>query len=606
VDGGRRGASGLPIEWGIPLSSDGPVTPITLLSGFLGAGKTTLLRRLLENRRGLRVGVVVNDVAAVNVDAQLISSQVAGADGVEVAELQNGCVCCSLADDLFNSIAEILARSSKGRGFDHLVVELSGVSEPEAIRQNWRMAREIGHPAALRSEVARVVTVVDASRFGADWLDSGRSSAVRNEPAGDPALQPAAQRSIVELLAEQIETADKVLLNKSDLAAEPELRTALSIVAGVNPRAEVLTSSFCEADLAWLLPQQPAATGRSHEEPAACLAGSAGRLRWAESPADVVVFVPLPADAAQADLSLRIVGRSLRFGPEQPLLEAELGGAVSVQDCWWEVEDLEEDGSCAVLTLEKEQKGTWAQVFASPPALLGSSSGGGGGGRGQALPRRHSGSEGHGESHGHGHGHEHGVEGGHGHAHDEGHAHGSPHERYGIYTFVYKARRPFSAERFRAFEEGLRDRLGPAADGRLGPPEQALAGLLRAKGVCWVDDAPLHEHFWSYAGRCFALAKRDPWWSASSSEHLEWRIAYPGVQAVYDRARRDAWDEQGEWGDRRQEIVFIGGPEMDETSMRRLLDGCLLGDDEMEAFRRANLERTAPFEMALGPGMSIG
>ncbi|CAE8636561.1 unnamed protein product [Polarella glacialis] len=242
---GLRSAGGLSIDWGIPLSSDGPVTPVTLLSGFLGAGKTTLLKNLLENKKGLRIGVVVNDVASVNVDAQLISSQVAGAEGIEVAELQNGCVCCSLADDLFSSVSEILVRAPPGSNFDHILVELSGVGEPESIRRNWRMAREIGHPAALRSEIAKVVTVVDASTFAADWQD-GRAAAELGD-LGDR-HDSSGSRPVVELLAEQIESADLILLSKVDLASVAELKAAAAIVRAINLKSEMLTSLWGKVD----------------------------------------------------------------------------------------------------------------------------------------------------------------------------------------------------------------------------------------------------------------------------------------------------------------------------------------------------------------------
>ncbi|CAE8727847.1 unnamed protein product [Polarella glacialis] len=248
---GLRSAGGLSIDWGIPLSSDGPVTPVTLLSGFLGAGKTTLLKNLLENKKGLRIGVVVNDVASVNVDAQLISSQVAGAEGIEVAELQNGCVCCSLADDLFSSVSEILVRAPPGSNFDHILVELSGVGEPESIRRNWRMAREIGHPAALRSEIAKVVTVVDASTFAADWQD-GRAAAELGD-LGDR-HDSSGSRPVVELLAEQIESADLILLSKVDLASVAELKAAAAIVRAINLKSEMLTSLWGKVDPARLLP----------------------------------------------------------------------------------------------------------------------------------------------------------------------------------------------------------------------------------------------------------------------------------------------------------------------------------------------------------------
>jgi hypothetical protein len=139
--------------------TDSKAVPITLLAGFLGSGKTTALKNLLENREGIRVGVVVNDVAAVNIDAKLIanpgndgeapppsSSGAAGEAGTAIetdyggtVELQNGCACCSLADELLTSVETLMA----GRTFDAVVVELSGVADPVAVKQNWDVARMV-------------------------------------------------------------------------------------------------------------------------------------------------------------------------------------------------------------------------------------------------------------------------------------------------------------------------------------------------------------------------------------------------------------------------------------------------------------------------------
>jgi G3E family GTPase len=136
--------------------------PITLLSGFLGAGKTSTLQHLLENTEGVKIGVIVNDVANVNIDAKLISGKTNG-----VVELQNGCACCSLADELLTSVDTLLGDARK---FDALVVELSGVADPVAIKSNWNNAKEQGHPVTEKADLSQVVTLVDACTFGTDWM----------------------------------------------------------------------------------------------------------------------------------------------------------------------------------------------------------------------------------------------------------------------------------------------------------------------------------------------------------------------------------------------------------------------------------------------------
>ena len=157
-----------------------PMVPITLLSGFLGSGKTTTLQHLLENKDGLKIGVIVNDVASVNIDAKLVknsgsadseteNNMVARGDGI--IELQNGCACCSLADELLPTVETLLnTKSSNGQAFDAVVIELSGVGDPIAIQQHWKNSKANGAPVAQRAELKRVVTLIDASTFGTDWM----------------------------------------------------------------------------------------------------------------------------------------------------------------------------------------------------------------------------------------------------------------------------------------------------------------------------------------------------------------------------------------------------------------------------------------------------
>lgn len=182
--------------------------PITLLSGFLGAGKTSTLQHLLENTEGVKIGVIVNDVASVNIDAKLVSGKNNG-----VVELQNGCACCSLADELLTSVDTMLGNK---RQFDAVIVELSGVADPVAIKSNWNAAKMQGHPVTGKADVSQIVTLVDASTFGTDWMTWD----VAGQRKGwvDPADECAAQRKVPELLAEQVEAANIILINKVDLA----------------------------------------------------------------------------------------------------------------------------------------------------------------------------------------------------------------------------------------------------------------------------------------------------------------------------------------------------------------------------------------------------
>ena len=130
------------------MASESSSVPVSILTGFLGAGKTTLLKHALENKAHLRVATVVNDLASVNIDAKLVRGAEA-ADGV--VELQNGCACCSVADELLASLGDL---ASRGDGFDHIVVESSGVSEPRALRDNLRAAEAAGEALFERAAQA--------------------------------------------------------------------------------------------------------------------------------------------------------------------------------------------------------------------------------------------------------------------------------------------------------------------------------------------------------------------------------------------------------------------------------------------------------------------
>ena len=227
--------------------------PITVLSGFLGAGKTTALKRLLENTEGIRVGTIVNDVAAVNIDAKLISNPMnnhnngqnsnavgKGSSGGTV-ELQNGCACCSLSDELLTSVSDLM----EGRDLDALVVELSGVADPAAVRQNWKQAVEAKHPATLLADLSRVVTVVDSHTFGTDWMTWDTAGKRDWAEEGDIC---AGSRQVPELLAEQVEAADVIILNKVDLSKGEQLETAKIVSRSLNKDAEMIETSFGELE----------------------------------------------------------------------------------------------------------------------------------------------------------------------------------------------------------------------------------------------------------------------------------------------------------------------------------------------------------------------
>lgn len=216
-------------------------TPVTLLGGFLGAGKTTVLKTMIENSEGIRVGIIVNDVAEVNIDAMLIRKTSDGdvsAVADTTVELQNGCACCSIRDELFDSVRQVLELGvSRGEPFDRIVIELSGVAEPAVVKRNILRAQKGGRFAevARAMDLRTVVTVVDASTFVDTWMSQNTMGASPLLWEGEQAQQdPCVQaRPLSEFLAEQVEAADKIILNKVDLVDDRTKSTALEIIGGV-------------------------------------------------------------------------------------------------------------------------------------------------------------------------------------------------------------------------------------------------------------------------------------------------------------------------------------------------------------------------------------
>ena len=203
-------------------------TPITILSGFLGAGKTTYLNHLLNNREGLRFGLVVNDMANVNIDAKQVRAQTVMKDGIETMELQNGCVCCSLSDDLIASISRLVDVSQEKRErYDHIVVECSGIAEPRRLTCFFQQAEEMKIGLTRQIKLDTLITLVDASAFFK--LFGTTQEIIKNpELAYGPGEVPAsaegdsnAMRTVTELLLEQVECADIVVINKCDLLKDP-------------------------------------------------------------------------------------------------------------------------------------------------------------------------------------------------------------------------------------------------------------------------------------------------------------------------------------------------------------------------------------------------
>jgi len=228
--------------------------PITILCGFLGAGKTTLVQHILRNREGLKVGVVINDVAEANIDSEVLAFE--DADGI--VGLQNGCACCSGRDDLFARLQELVDStgvSKLERSWDRLVVECSGVAEPESIAEELQAMAARGDPLMRRVFLAGIVCVVDASTFRAAYESTGFAEQPPAKPGTFPPTQPAAPLSA--LLVSQLESSDTVIVNKADLVDSSELESTQRLITALSPNARKLEATRGNVPLRELLSAEP-------------------------------------------------------------------------------------------------------------------------------------------------------------------------------------------------------------------------------------------------------------------------------------------------------------------------------------------------------------
>ncbi|HEY9772363.1 MAG TPA: zinc metallochaperone GTPase ZigA [Planktothrix sp.] len=245
--------------------------PVTVLSGFLGAGKTTLLNHVLNNRDGLRVAVIVNDMSEVNIDAQLIQQGGANLNRVDekLIEMTNGCICCTLREDLLVEITKL----AKEERFDYLLVESSGISEPLPVAETFAFSDDKGHALSDVARLDTMVTVVDALNFLHEY-NEGAELKARNLATTDEDT-----RTISHLLIDQIEFADVIVLNKTDLVTPEQLQTLENIIKSLNTDAKVLHCQNGVVALGEILN-----TGRFDPEKAALAPGWMKELRGEHVP----------------------------------------------------------------------------------------------------------------------------------------------------------------------------------------------------------------------------------------------------------------------------------------------------------------------------------
>jgi len=218
--------------------------PVTVLSGFLGAGKTTLLNHVLNNRQGLRVAVIVNDMSEVNIDADLVRDGGANLSRTNetLVEMTNGCICCTLRDDLLQEVRAL----AESRRYEYLLIESTGISEPLPVAATFDFRDENGQSLSDVARLDTMVTVVDAANLLKDYSSTefleDRGEALAND-----------KRTLVDLLVEQIEFADVIVLNKIDDASPAERDAARRIIRSLNPDAEVIEANHGRVPLERIL-----------------------------------------------------------------------------------------------------------------------------------------------------------------------------------------------------------------------------------------------------------------------------------------------------------------------------------------------------------------
>lgn len=454
----------------------------------------------------------------MNIDAKLISnSDSNNSNRVDsmaeaVVELQNGCACCSLADELFTSI-ERLTEGGK-RELDAIIVELSGVADPVAVRDNWEKAKIQGVPATQLADLQRTVTLVDSSTFGTDWMTY--DVAGERESWIEPGDECSAIRKVPELLAEQVEAAQLLLINKIDLAGENQVKVASSLARGINEDASIMEVEFGKVDAKELL-------GKAF--------GSA---------------VDISHDHSHHDHSSECI-------------EAECTDTSHshshdhTSDCF--------DPECTDTSHNHSHDHT---ADCSDPECTDTS---------------------------HSHSHDHAIQ-------------TDAADHLGISSFVYSASTPFNSQRLLALLNRwpipIKDSLDFDTVASLGEDDiddavenKAFVGVLRSKGFCWMaptnwsnsagNDVWRHETamYWSHAGKHFGITAAGKWWGCLTKEQI--KPYFADNMKEYDRIMSEDWVSE-EWGDRRQELVFIG-TKLDEAKIRASLDACLCTTDEMEVYR---------------------
>lgn len=268
--------------------------PVTVLSGYLGSGKTTILNHVLHNRDGLKVAVIVNDMSEINIDADFIKNG-GGLSRTDekVVEMSNGCICCTLREDLLREVERLVQEGS----YDYILIESTGIGEPVPVAQTFTYVdEENGIDLSAICRLDTMVTVVDAYRFWHDF-SSGESLLERNE-----AVSEEDTREVVDLLIDQIEFCDILIINKCDMVKEQELLQLERVLRKLQPSAKIIRTSYGQIN-----PREILNTGLFDFEKAS---QSAGWLQELQKPSHT-------PETEEYGISSFVYQRRLPFHPER-------------------------------------------------------------------------------------------------------------------------------------------------------------------------------------------------------------------------------------------------------------------------------------------------